>query len=828
MSSPLNPNIILQLEGLKRQPAMSLLRTPEGLKSALEVLKQDPQQIGQHKVAMEYIFTSITESKELQPQAKTILDTCFDKGLLISPEILHQAVKNKNADLVKYLVDKGLDSFALDKHGLSCWDYAIQAKEEEVLDLLIEKLPQDPDKINELFTERDPQTNRSLLEDLFSEKFIDHVLKLRKKGLDTGLVSKDFRLPVEMESIKGDWVEDWEIKDLFGGRSRETVPFLEEKGEDTLKNFRYVWACPGAVYWKAYDSFLETIMRSKNQAFIENNKNLIAIVLALNIGRGVGEKDMEGLPKKKKIFLDNETLIRFLQSELGKSFVEGQLGKVLLHKAIESNNYEIAKFLIDSDVAVDKAYGTPLRWSPEKSNLDAMPTHTPLSHALLTHNYSLVDYLIEKDTVSSEGLLQILTQYPKRIDRSLAEYALDKGVLPQKVYELELQNNRDDWTLVYLLNQDVDINTKDQQGQTLLDHSLETTSWTLIVDLVEKGAAISEEQKKDIASRVDFLLSKPSELTPEEALRKRIDPKFLGLLVADAFMDEMKDKSGDKIEGSQHADTLPFLMSGIRFVDEKYPGKFTDKAKEAFKDLEKLYIKAAEFDSKLMFLRSLSEQKLPAAVEKLTKDAERTIKGLKIGEKVLFPSGWTDVRGGHTMLLQCERISEEECFFQVINTGLGIERFHLIDREGGRTFTDTVRYYKMSFHQMEEEQTIQKLIEARVLGARTEEDAERQYEAVDIYGPFEEHEVPEWELPGDLSDEWMQAQLGGTCGFRSVLAHIRSNIGERDYKTFVDLFKKEMIKMTIEKYGEEGIAKDEVLRTILLKAFPSLPRRLKK
>jgi len=168
---------------------------------------------------------------------------------------------------------------------------------------------------------------------------------------------------------------------------------------------------------------------------------------------------------------------------------------------------------------------------------------------------------------------------------------------------------------------------------------------------------------------VDTLFTPP----PPSKEHKLINDKMLGHILGDSFL------GGTELEGGTIQDFANYL-SGF-FENSPLGEEFSKLKSEAF-----------DWEIFMRFIRNnlthhnMILPQLQSEIDSFLGEYVDRIRGLKDGEKLILPGGWSGIPRGHQMIYIVERQGEDNYSFSCLNSGGGVEHHDL------RIINDKIKY----------------------------------------------------------------------------------------------------------------------------------------
>lgn len=391
-------------------------------------------------------------------------------------------------------------------------------------------------------------------------------------------------------------------------------------------------------------------------------------------------------------------------------------------------------------------------------------------------------------------------------------------------------------TLTQLTEQGLKIDKYcDEKGNTLLGAVIQRKNYSLAAFLISLGADLDKQNlagatpadllKNQGVSQEDlFIYAKGLKegTVAEQRLRQDLFLKNLAHLLGDSFLAEMKDSSGERLEGNMPSISLDFMHKILNYLVESKD--LNEEVREKLETLSAQFATTIELALQIEDAARLNpaDPHLQTAIERLSQVIYQKLDQLEIGESLLIPYGWTGYPSGHATMLMCKRV-ENGYIFDLINTGEGLE-YHASQATTEKFYLDTVHSFFITKENLEDKQLLQQMIAPAILGTGANTARDRRFAAPDIYQVLQPYER-EGEMLEDsatsLSSAWMRTQLSGTCSFRCLLAIIASTVNQGEYKSLNPLMKEHVIQMAFDL--NRGLLKQDLpLAKILSETTPRL------
>lgn len=408
------------------------------------------------KEKLQNITTKLINSSKHHKLINKIITLSIKKQLVSTNKALHRAIKNRDFEKVKFLLELGADINAPDESGIPAFYYLIgqnvYEKQTKVINELIDFFLNHPD-FHLHFNQEN--VNKFLIQ-AFIISDIETCLKLINKGVSSDAISSTFSFAQDFNSS----IRNEQKEKLLEG-FRKLCNQKDLKNEKIQEHLFQFWINPMNLRnvnlsAKEWNQLLDALVNTPN--FIKDYPNLFTLIInhaaRLNISL---EKICECLDVHPN-----------LKSYHGKQF---------MHAVIQNGNLALLKELIKRGVNPNDLYGSPIQ-DGEGIKM------TPLHHAMLNHQRDIAVFLTQNK------IAPVSLQIHDGKDQTILQNFLDKSNL------LETHSLMISW----LIDQpEIDIEMKSEKGQTLLSlmckDLTKNVNWPLIAKLLEKGASLDAKTK---------------------------------------------------------------------------------------------------------------------------------------------------------------------------------------------------------------------------------------------------------------------------------------------------------------------------------------------
>ncbi|MFI5344644.1 MAG: hypothetical protein ACHQUC_10555, partial [Chlamydiales bacterium] len=216
-----------------------------------------------------------------------------------------------------------------------------------------------------------------------------------------------------------------------------------------------------------------------------------------------------------------------------------------------------------------------------------------------------------------------------------------------------------------------------------------------------------------------------SQMEFEQLLASPLGSNFLGNLIGDSFIQEMKNDEGNPLEGLCPMFALYFVKSLLTPLISKYP---------ELNDILPRFTECLEFSQQITACASLSLEDQRTRVVEIVDAIKEKAKQLKPGEKLLLPGGWTADPYGHTMLVEITLNLDGTFRATLFNTGSGAEFHEFIPTSSKRLINPAKTYPNISYQELIDGELIENLLELQCFNPVAER--HREYGAYDLEALF--------------------------------------------------------------------------------------------
>ena len=377
----------------------------------------------------------------------------------------------------------------------------------------------------------------------------------------------------------------------------------------------------------------------------------------------------------------------------------------------------------------------------------------------------------------------------------------------QFVFTKQLDNR----IAVALLEQGANQNEKadPRTGNTLLhDAQTEKQAQILLAFGADRHALNNKGEEALSLVRKKF----PNLLSPSEfaQINYRLQTNTLASLLGDAFIEDMRDETGKKIEGNSLEESMTLIIKLLEDSmqnESEIPAALANRLKEINVSMRQS-----------LNLNELSSDKLAPSV------LNRKVLDLKTHETLLLHSGWMGSGGeqGHAALCEIKKVGENNYTLSLINTGGGAG-VHTKVTYPDRIKIDPCYVYKgLSLSDLTQTHFFNSLLEVKTTSSSDITMSDRLYPIFN--NRFKEH--LDKDIAKDIND-FVGAQRAGTCNSRCVLAYLRAKLGKEDYKVIKHLISFIAGEKTLELHKED-LPRNKLLREIIERISHNLARQIQK
>ncbi len=318
----------------------------------------------------------------------------------------------------------------------------------------------------------------------------------------------------------------------------------------------------------------------------------------------------------------------------------------------------------------------------------------------------------------------------------------------------------------------------------------------------------------------------------EETLAAAMTDRNIAHVLGDSFITDMKDDSGEGLEGNNPVTSINLLLQLLELIPERDLPEDQTKVQEVIEHFKRLVINSSILDG-ITGNREECLEKLQSFVQAIS----TKIHLLTVGEKLLLPLGWIGSElaesgletlpgseGGHTMLLEIERTDQDKFDIHVINSGGGLS-FHSSVQMGKKEKHSSVLVFKdITLKEISSQDWLRTVFEPNTMFHVSGVTISPKYSETDIYKaiflPFEKKRVRD--LPEDIA--LLSSQLSGTCSFSVLLAYLKLSLSPDSYKKL----KHDISMLTYESACERLSPDKKTLNRILQLSGANLARMLRK
>lgn len=317
----------------------------------------------------------------------------------------------------------------------------------------------------------------------------------------------------------------------------------------------------------------------------------------------------------------------------------------------------------------------------------------------------------------------------------------------------------------------------------------------------------------------------------EKEFVSALKPVNLGHLIGDSFILHMVDRWGNPVEGNSIEASIDFWLKALDFLVLKHPQRFEGKEKDLEKAKQQL-LKAKEIGIQLgkVVTSSFKEDSFKMFVERRKAELE----GLKEGESILMPWGWSDPnKHGHAMLLNFTR-RDGQLHIEVINTGSGLQFHQEFNRENAsKPFRyNTISHYCISAERESDffKQTLSCLFEPHIVGQESKVNSRMHnnalYTAEELYFMLEDYKMPRGQA-SPQTELLGGEQQSGTCSFKCTQAFMGKQLGGEFAREIKYLWEQEVCNSLLQ-FSDFFLQQDPIYEVYLSRLNPNLFRRAEK
>lgn len=305
--------------------------------------------------------------------------------------------------------------------------------------------------------------------------------------------------------------------------------------------------------------------------------------------------------------------------------------------------------------------------------------------------------------------------------------------------------------------------------------------------------------------------------------KEPISTKTCANLLCDAFIREMVDDNGDKLEGLPFLDAIQFFQALLEEVSPQMedPVVRTQSSailttmtftEEVCKELDNMTSRGASTSAPSHSDDNLKLRDLEEPLYELVLKIQTQFQSLKPGDSLLLPFGYQNYPGGHALLCEFIRTSDTHFDCLIINTGDGTEYHYFKQFPNKIRISPVQRYSNLTLDEISDTTFLSTFFETMIV--RFINKNVNPYSAKDCYfAIFQRFNDKLNPTPPIEIQEFMTQQRSGSCSIRVLMAYLRHKIGKQAYKKLKFRMNREVLRKLLS--DPQKLNEDKTRRAIL-------------